>query len=793
MKGVIRIRLDKIELSWFRGASDSASLDLSSKNVVVYGPTASGKSSFVDALEYIIENGKIRHLTHEYSGRRLERSVRNTHTPSTAMSSCSAHFDDGSYIVAQIEPDGTHTITCNQADIATRVHAWSLENHVLRQDEVSDFIEKTKGAKYSVLLPLLGLGSLEYAAENLKELAHCVTDKSKIEMVKAKIRELTAKANKHFPSIECQDVLDRLCELYRKYVGEPPLRDVKAIAIMLEQEIERRIDRLKPEYDRYILLSQMSQEDLDVKLKDMISARERASSVVQTILDCRIAVLESTSRFTNELKNLDEDVECPSCGQMIRAADLVDHVKGEIQNQKEARSLRDAAETARDNFTAAFEQVLGKVKHPAVTSWLGLPDQREINDAITELSSIRPTRRGEYWAEDDLKTFNDNVPKLTQLLSKEIAKATPSTKELIEDQEAANVGRMVPGIHSLRRHVMRIETLITAMENGERLVRDEIRARTEETIKRISAEIQRLWSKVHPGEGIEGVQLYMPSEPDKAIDIGLKFYGVDQASPRLTLSEGQRNCLGLCIFLALTRLRAETDHPIVLDDIVSSLDRGHRGMLVDLITEDLADRQVIVLTHDREWYTELRARLPSAQWEFMVLRPWENPSIGIQWSRRAYTLDEARTLIASNAEAGGNRARAMMDVELAIAAERLKVSMPYLRGDANDRRTCVDFLNRIIGEAPKRLKKKEGDEWRPYADPIRDWEETKGLIIAWGDPASHGGMLTAGEAEKLIEACEKALGRFRCRSCGDPIWLADQTGRELVQCTCGELRWSYGK
>ena len=47
---------------------------------------------------------------------------------------------------------------------------------------------------------------------------------------------------------------------------------------------------------------------------------------------------------------------------------------------------------------------------------------------------------------------------------------------------------------------------LRAMENGEKLVKDEIRARTEETIKRISAEIQRLWSKVHPGERIEGIR-----------------------------------------------------------------------------------------------------------------------------------------------------------------------------------------------------------------------------------------------------------------------------------------------
>src|SRR5277367_1641829 len=63
-------------------------------------------------------------------------------------------------------------------------------------------------------------------------------------------------------------------------------------------------------------------------------------------------------------------------------------------------------------------------------------------------------------------------------------------------------------------------------------------------------DIGAMWKVLHPGEPIENVHLYMPDE-DKAIDIALRFHGKDQDSPRLTLSEGYRNSLGLCIFLAL--------------------------------------------------------------------------------------------------------------------------------------------------------------------------------------------------------------------------------------------------
>jgi hypothetical protein len=131
-------------------------------------------------------------------------------------------------------------------------------------------------------------------------------------------------------------------------------------------------------------------------------------------------------------------------------------------------------------------------------------------------------------------------------------------------------------------------------------------------------------------------------------------------------------------------------------------------------------------------------------------------------------------------EACGNRIRAIMDTHLSIAAENLKIHMPYLRGIRNDYRTCIDFMNRIVGEAPKRFRRKADDCWLTYTDPISDWKTTKNLLIAWADRASHGGTLTIQE-----------LDHFRCPSCGDYVWIADQSSRERLQCSCGELQWRY--
>lgn len=784
------MRIDRVELSWFRGAAENGILETDSKSVVVYGANASGKSTFVDGIEYIIENGKIRHLSHEYSGSYQEKGVRNTHTPYDEISRSAIYFDDGSFITVEIKPDGTFTISSDPADLKLAIQSCNVESHLLRQDEVSRFIHYTKGQKYSVLLPLLGLDNLEQAAENLHQLRLSVIKQSNIDVNRKLYQQSVKAAEERLASLEIEDILKKLNELTKKYSIEGPTEEIKSLAKQLTAEIEKRIKSLEPEQNRYSIFKQILSEKLLTKLENMISADDKAEQRVDALLNLRISVLEPMEKFVTIIEDPEKEIQCPSCGQMVVGSELIEHVTKELELLTEARAARDKAKSKRKELAAALESVLKKTTDSNFKSWLELTEQEELSVLIERLTKIQIAEPDVRWKTDDIIALKDILSRLIPLLKEEAERVPPSTKELIDDRDFVKICSTVPEIHNLQTDITQVQALIDALEKIEKSLRDEIRKRAEHILREISVDIKRLWSKLHPDELIKDIKLYVHSDIDKAIDIGLKFFGTDQPSPRLTLSEGYRNSLGLCIFLALALFEGGDD-PIILDDIVSSLDREHRGMLADVILEHIAGRQVILFTHDREWYSELHYRLPAAEWKFMVLRPWENPKIGLRWSKSIHTFDDARALLPNHPEACGNRIRAIMDAHLSIATEKLKIHMQYLRGDRNDRRTCVDFFNRIIGEAPKRLKKKVGDGWLPYKDPISDWKTTRDLLIAWGDRASHKGTLTTGEAKKLIQVCEMALTHFRCPTCGDYIWIANQSGRERLQCTCGELQWKY--
>ena len=182
-------------------------------------------------------------------------------------------------------------------------------------------------------------------------------------------------------------------------------------------------------------------------------------------------------------------------------------------------------------------------------------------------------------------------------------------------------------------------------------------------------------------------------------------------------------------------------------------------------------------------------------WAFKTLLPYETPEIGIRWSHKTTTFDDARAHIKERPDSAGNDARKIMDVELALIAEHLQIRLPYLRSDKNDKRMAHEFLERIIADGKKSFEKRVGKNYGSHTEAIDACVEADQLLVSWANRASHTFDLVRPEAVKLIDACEKVLELFRCSSCTPPraVWFLEAAGPEWVQCQCGEIRWRYGK
>ena len=331
------------------------------------------------------------------------------------------------------------------------------------------------------------------------------------------------------------------------------------------------------------------------------------ATATEPLIAEKLRVLESADEFTSRLTE-DGDVTCPACGQSVPVESFRAHIEAEKTRLKEIRSAFDSRRTSVTALCGVVKALKAGFAKPALDGWktqspaFGLSEQFEYLEALdTELL-------GKSCDEADLKSLESELFPLVGIAVAATADSPPEAKELSDDGRTIDAVSDFFAAKETAEELERADALLSYVAELEQGVRERIRQQAQAVVSELSSDIQRMWLALYPRMAIEGMRLHLP-EADKAIDIYLKFYGKDIESPRIALSEGCRNGLGLCIFLAQAKLQKAGERPLFLDDVAISFDREHRGMIAGLLEQEFSSRQVVLLTHDRESvsYTHLRA------------------------------------------------------------------------------------------------------------------------------------------------------------------------------------------
>ena len=307
------MRLKTIELTWFRGAADPIALDLNCQSMVIYGENGTGKSSFVDAVEYVLNSSSIEHLKTEYSGSHQVKAIPNTHKPEGIAPALRFRFKDGSELKLDFSPNGTSKSSGAEA---IAMGAWEYRQTVLRQDEVSAFVHNTKGEKYSVLLPLFGLHKMEVAAENLRKLAKSVENEAQLLKHKAKMEQVELQRKSTFGALGPEDIIKEIETLYPRYCKEAGVAgDMLSRWNHLESAISKQAQDYSADNRTHLLLKEAIGLDIKQKLDAVRAASVKVASSLDPHLVQKLEVLKSAIGFLDSLVGSNEIVECPACGQ----------------------------------------------------------------------------------------------------------------------------------------------------------------------------------------------------------------------------------------------------------------------------------------------------------------------------------------------------------------------------------------------------------------------------------------------------------------------------------------------
>lgn len=783
------MRINFIKLQWFRGAATEVTLETTTKSAVVYGSNGSGKSSFVDAFEYVINKGKIEHLAHEYSGHRQEKGIINTHTPTGSNIFLKFDFNEGKNLSSSIKSNGEFTTTGSASDT---IDKWEYMRTILRQNEVADFITGTKGDKYSALLPLLGLHQLEFTAENFRQLARTVERESRINDHNNRILFIKSRRVEKLGEVNDAKVTTYIEALYKKYFPEKVKEgDLFVKCKDTAEALDKQVRGLDGSKKIYTALSEVGRVSLEDDIKDIRDIASKFIDAADPLIQERLTILQAAEIFSTKLVGKTK-VSCPACGQDITPEDFKSHVSKEKAKLQEIISIFTLHKTAITKLCDDITKIKNGLDKEELRLWKNNNVSKQHTEKFEWLSKLNIEALRESCTEEVLQQLEVNVLPLVKFVTKSAGDAPDDVSQLLDEKNMVEIAEEMLEAQILSDQIHKSQALIDLLYAIEAGARKEIRECSEKIITDISEDIQRMWEVLHPDKKIENIKLYLPDDIDKAVDIHLKFYGIEQNSPRLTLSEGNRNSLGLCIFLAMAK-QDQTDRPLFLDDVIVSLDRDFRGMIADLLIKEFSDKQVFIFTHDRDWFIELKQRLDAASWQFKSLMPWDNPSVGIRLSEKTMGFDDARKDVDTAPDQAGTTVRKIMDIELGSRAEQLKIKLPYLHRERNDHRVAHEFLKSFIEDGEKCFEIKDGNGYKINEEAIAAFREADSLMLAWANRGTHTFDAVKAEANRLIQTCEDALTFFICSGCKQSVGRLEDEKSELKQCQCGNLRWRYGR
>lgn len=751
-------RLHRLTMRSFRGVPGELTIDFGEgQSIAVYGDNGTGKSTIADALEWFF-TGEIELLSHE--GR--QHAVRNLGGASAGETSVELETsgDLGGTVGF---PDGRSP---DAFDVGAR------ETFLLRGRTLADFINKSKTEKWKALAEILGLEAVE---ELRQDLQRSRTDlKKQVKTAGERVKASASALSSDGSAVSEQGVLANVQSFCRSLsVDVPASLERVTSPLWIATVAGEAPQKSAPSFDALVEALRVPELDAEAlrRWNAVVESGKQGDVDWLTLLKDGDALLSSSKTAL---------VHCPLCGQNVDGAALAANVRAALtallDRSREAeeastalRSFCDRLDAAAQDRRALFAQARGNGID--LTAPPRVPE--ELSTALERGAVLDPAVAEELCAS---MAGWDESARVSVASAASDTSATGDTR----DARLAMLAALAGQIRVWRAAVAEQEHAKRALALAERIY-DAYQKRQKEQLEGILESISRrvaeIYQALHPGEDLGGITV----EPwtAKGIELAVDFHGSRQRPPHGVLSESHLNSLAIALFLAMAQTFNEKLRFLVLDDVINSFDVEHRGQLASLLAEKFDDWQLIVLTHDHQFFEHLSRRAPS--WKRLEITSWsydggprttKYDSVGI--------LGEARDRLGQgDVNGAATKARRALEELLQEICERLEAELPFRRGTANDRRELGEVFRGV-----RRALKEHAKPMLASIEPLL--KNLEADVQATLNVEAHASRGKSGEREVAA-----ALGRigeldraWTCPECRTRIWHKGTP--ESSRCKCGK-------
>jgi len=662
------MRLKTIRIRGFRGFNEEQTISLDHDAILVYGLNGSGKSSLVESLEWLFFGDISRRARSSCRSEYMSNYLRNVHYAESTNPFVEATVTlHGAERLVRKELVGVtgccHYIDGMEAEDLSNLGV-SLENHskpILSQGEIRSFVDTEQKDRWNEISKILGLEvfgafrvdlqNLRNKLENSEQYQDAIKQRNSIIVHLENKQWLPAvvQVAKKEPYVHV-DLLEALADALVGILGKRVnLQQGKSLIEQRRNEILTKVKDPKGlqllEYERAGIPTTESErilktiEDIVTKFGQIVDQsadqeyvrfldlglnllrgkicpfceKETISSEKEEELRKRLKIHRTILKAINDLESLIKsfDSNALSLSRKLKAFIpsipkfnlAVEQLQEDSLWHDEGRAVQDIllhripmvqqviqeVNSILDGFRQSFAQIIRTFKTFDAT------------DLNVKASLLKQKLRA------TLLTIQDMVDEIRRVRDSIVAKAD----ELSEDErnEYERLGyvdnlmdqlRFFKIVATYEDNIHLLEQLISDADQFEK-------SKTGELLKSLSSKICEYYEKLNPNEHI----LFKEAIPSSgtARQVRLKASSYDQEiNPVTCFSEAHMNSLGISLYFP-QRVDYNPDWGfIILDDPIQSMDDDHSNMLIDILKEHQSSKQIIVLSHSKEFCERFKSR-----------------------------------------------------------------------------------------------------------------------------------------------------------------------------------------
>lgn len=543
-------------------------------------------------------------------------------------------------------------------------------------------------------------------------------------------------------------------------------------------------------------------------------ARTEAEAIVRdlTVLDEEPMMLAALQRreFVEKGLAFVNNAECPLCDTTWPNIEhLKDHLRAKLEKSKEAKSLQDTLLAnagilagkliqfaALIQPTVRLAEIVGEKEFAEkLRSWSN--DLEAFRSNLTSIEKVR--RLKERFATGWLKTPVTFMEGLTRLNDK--IKARPDQSATIDAQTFLTTAQL--RLTDFRK-VRKDNEAAGAAKSAAKVAYDTYCAVLEEELNALYDEVQQDFSAYYRAlNGSDEAGFTAKLSPTAgSLGLDVNFYDRGLFPPGAYHSEGHQDGMGVCLYLALMkRLFGHKFTLSLMDDVVMSVDTGHRHEFCKLLKTEFPGTQFIITTHDKVWASQMKyARLVSGK---------------TMANFYGWTIDTG-PLVQSNAEIWEEINAALGKGRVDQAASALRHHLEYTMRELADElgarpqfRSDENYeLDDMLSSVLTRMKRLWGDA----AKSAESWSNTlaqatanekKQFLSSWDDvmrkeqwavnkAVNYNEWANFEKADfiPVVNAFKELLDCFRCGACDGWIYVLTKQDPQSLRCDCAGINFN---